>query len=226
MHYVRLCGANPNDMEGPLAHFSLPGADSDGLPDIANDSDRRLHSRNIKVMRVARLKDVKLHAECLGMVRDVSPGGMMIDAHFPLEIGQSISVALLDDQELTGDVVWKDGKTLGVKFLAEIDVDQILAKPSIKPDGRRARLPRFKVGKTATLRIDETIHRVELLDLSQRGAKLSSDVRAKMHSNILLRLDTQRSVRANVKWRTANMLGVEFHRLLSIDELGNWLKTD
>ena len=52
-------------------------------------ADRRQHNRNVKVMRVARLKDVKLHAECLGLVRDVSPGGMMIDADFPLEIGQT-----------------------------------------------------------------------------------------------------------------------------------------
>ena len=213
-------------MEGPFAHNPLPSSDSDHMSDIGKDSDRRLHSRNIRVMRVARLKDVKLHAECLGMVRDVSPGGMMIDAHFPLEIGQSISVALLDDQELTGDIVWKDGTTVGVKFPQEIDVDQILAKPSVQPDGRRARLPRFKAGKTATLHIDEKIHRVELLDLSQRGAKLRCDVKAKMHSIILLRLDTQRSVRANVKWRAANMLGVEFHRMLSVEELGNWLKTD
>lgn len=213
-------------MDARAAHFIAETPESESLPEVANDSDRRQHARNIKVMRVARLKDVKLHAECLGMVRDVSPGGMMIDADFPLEIGQSVSIALLDDQELTGDVVWREGKTVGVHFSQEIPVEQILAKPSVKADGRRARLPRFKTCKTATLRMDEQTFEADLLDLSQRGAKLACSVKAKMHSNILIRLDAARSVRGTVKWRAADMLGIEFHRLLSVDELGNWLRAD
>ena len=192
--------------------------------DAANDADRREHNRNIKVMRVARLKDVKLHAECLGMVRDVSSGGMKIDADFPLEIGQTISVALLDDQELNGGVVWIDGKTVGVKFDQPIAVEQILARPSIKTDGRRARLPRFKVNKTVQLVYNDKPVEAKLMDLSQRGAKLFSDSKLKMHSNLLVRLSPTQAVRASVKWQTTNMLGVEFHRLLSVEELGVWLK--
>jgi PilZ domain len=213
-------------MEMPAPQFSERDGEPESIPEVANDSDRRQHARNVKVMRVARLKDIQLHAECLGMVRDVSSGGMMIDAHFPLEIGQSVSVALLDDQELTGDVVWKDGKTVGVKFVEEVAVDQILAKPSVKADGTRARLPRFKADKSVSLRIDDRSHHADLIDLSQRGAKLVSEINAKLHSNILVRLDAGRAVRATVKWRTAGMIGVEFHRLLSVDELGSWLKAD
>jgi hypothetical protein len=211
-------------MEMPVAQFSLQDIEPESAPEVANDSDRRQHARNVKVMRVARLKDIQLHAECLGMVRDVSPGGMMIDADFPLEIGQSVSVALLDNQELTGDVVWKEGKTVGVKFLDEVTVEQILARPSVQPDGTRARLPRFKAGKTVSLRIDDRSVDAELIDLSQRGAKLVSEINAKLHSNILVRLDTGRAVRATVKWRAAGMIGVEFHRLLSVEELGSWLR--
>jgi PilZ domain len=204
--------------------FAHSEPESDSLPDAANDRERRLHNRNVKVMRVARLKDVKLHAECLGLVRDVSPGGMMIDADFPLEIGQSVSIALLDDQELTGDVVWLDGKTVGIEFAHPVDVEYILAKPSIKPDGRRARLPRFKVKKPVTLRIDEKSADAMLLDISQRGAKFQCDFKLKLHSNILVRLNRESAVRATVKWRAGNLVGVEFHRLFSVDELGIWLK--
>lgn len=197
---------------------------SDSLPDAANDRDRRQYSRNVKVMRVARLKDLNVHAECLGLVRDVSPGGMMIDADFPLEIGQTVAIALLDDQELKGDIIWLDGKTVGVEFAQPIDVEQILAKPSIKPDGRRARLPRFRLNKPVTLRIEEKAADAMLLDLSQRGAKFCCDAKLKLHATVLVRLDCEHAVRATVKWRAGNMIGVEFHRLLSVDELGVWLK--
>lgn len=196
----------------------------DSLPDAANDGDRRQYSRNVKVMRVARLTDVNVHAECLGLVRDVSPGGMMIDADFPLEIGQTVAIALLDDQELMGDVIWLDGKTVGVEFPQPIEIEQILAKPSTKSDGRRARLPRFKLNKPVSLRIDDKMADATLLDLSQRGAKFCCEVKLKLHAAVLVRLNRDNAVRATVKWRAGNMTGVEFHRLLSVEELGIWLR--
>lgn len=216
-------------MDATLAQFSAQDTDTAAFADgdaVAHDGERRQHSRNVKVMRVARLKDIKLHAECLGMVRDVSPGGMMIDAHFPLEIGQTLAVALLDSHEFSGEVVWQDGNTFGIRFPEEVEVGEILAKPSIQNDGRRARLPRFLIDRSATLHIDTKAIDGQLVDISQRGAKLVCDAKLKMHMNILIRLDPQRSVRATVKWQAGNIVGVEFHRLFTLNELRSWLSAD
>lgn len=191
---------------------------------VMDDADRRRHARNVRVMRVARLSDPQLHAEGLGMVRDVSPGGMMIDANFALELGQPVSIALLDDQELTGVVAWREGNTVGVSFPEELPVEQILAKPSLKPDGQRARLPRFAANKQVHLRSDVATVDANLQDISQRGAKLQCEAKFKVHANVLVRMDELRPVGATIKWRAADMIGVEFHRLLSVDELGSWLK--
>lgn len=200
--------------------------DTSSVQDAGESSDRREHARNIKVMRVARLKDIQLHAECLGMVRDVSSGGMMIDALFPLEIGQHISVALLDDQELTGEIVWRDGQTVGVQFTHEISVEQILARPAVKIDGQRSRLPRFQASKASQITYDQKAFDATLCNISQRGAKLMCDVAPRMNSNIVIRIDADHSVAATVKWRGSNMIGVEFHRLLSLVELSNWIGMD
>jgi hypothetical protein len=184
-------------------------------------AERRRHGRSMRVMRVARL--AALDTEGFGMVRDVSPGGMMIDANFDLDIGQTVSVALLDDQELTGTIAWKDGNMLGIQFAEEIPVDEILAKPSVKPDGKRARHPRFAVQKEVQLKLDTTTADAVLHDISQRGAKLKCAGRLKVHSNLLLRAEGQRPVGGTIKWRAGDMIGVEFHRLLSVDELEQWL---
>ena len=196
---------------------------SENIPDTGVQTDRREHTRNIKVMRVARLKDIQMHAECLGMVRDVSSGGMMIDALFPLEVGQHISVALLDDQELTGEIVWREGQTLGVKFTEEISVEHILAKPAVRIDGQRSRLPRFQTCRPSRITHDNKVYDGVLSNISQRGAKLLCDAAPKMNSNILIRIDGNHSVAATVKWRSAQIIGVEFHRLLPLAELANWI---
>lgn len=184
-------------------------------------AERRRQARSLRVMRVARL--AALDAEGLGMVRDVSPGGMMIDANFDLAIGQPVSIALLDDQELTGTVVWKDRNMLGISFAEEIPVEEILAKPSIKPDGKRARLPRFAVQKTVEIKLDSMTVDAMLHDISQRGAKLKCDAKLRVHGNLLIRAEGHRPVGATIRWRAGDMIGVEFHRLLSVEELEQWL---
>lgn len=205
--------------------FSNP-VDDDPSSDVTGYLDRREHARSVRVMRVARLKDIRVHAECLGLVRDVSPGGMMIDALFPLEVGQSISIALLDDQELTGEIMWRDGTTVGVQFTSEIPVDEILAKPTIKRDGKRTRLPRFKTCKPVSLNYDNKTFDAILSNISQRGAKILCEAKPRMNSNILIRLNPAYSVAATVKWRTGSIIGVEFHRPLPVTELAKWIAAD
>jgi PilZ domain len=191
---------------------------------VGPDDERRQHNRNMRVMRVARLAAPDVDAEGLGMVRDVSPGGMMIDAHFELDLGQTVSIALLDDQELTGTVVWKENSMIGVSFAKEVPVEEILAKPSAKPDGKRARLPRFAMQRPVQIKIDASLIDAMLHDVSQRGAKLQCEGKLRVHNNVLVRAEGQRAVAATVKWRAGDMLGVEFHRLLPVGELEQWLK--
>ena len=115
---------------------------------------------------------------------------------------------------------------LGVRFAEEIPVEQILAKPSIKPDGKRARLPRFAVQKPVQLQIDKVVAEAILCDLSQRGAKLQCAGKLRVNSNLLIRLEQNRPIGATIKWRAGDMLGVEFHRLLAVSELEEWLKPE
>lgn len=205
------------------AHSIDTSSDAAASPDLVKPSDRREHARSIKVMRVARLKNIQMHAECLGMVRDVSSGGMKIDALFPLEVGHRISVALLDDQELTGEIVWRDGRTVGVKFTEGIEVDEILAKPSIRTDGERSRFARFQTCQPSRVTYNNHEYDAVLSNISQRGAKLLCDAAPKMNSNIVIRTDANQSVAANVKWCSRRIISVEFHRFLSLTELADWI---
>ena len=210
-------------MEMPLSQKALTEVDSDCVAETANDADRRQHARHVKVMRIARVSNRQIDAEGLGMVRDISSGGMMIDTYFQLEIGQMVTVALHDNQELAGEIVWKEGQTVGVHFDTEIPVDDILAKPLANSDGTRVRLPRFAVNRTANIGTESMNVVANICDVSQRGAKLRCDAKIGMHSNILIKPDALRPVRATVKWRGGDFTGVEFHRLLSVDELAQWL---
>jgi hypothetical protein len=47
-----------------------------------------------------------------------------------------------------------------------------------------------------------------------------------MNSNIIIRTDSKQSVAATVKWCSRRIVGVEFHRLLSLAELAEWIAAD
>ena len=181
------------------AHPLPPSRETAALPDTRKPSERREHPRSIKVMRVARLKHIQMHAECLGMVRDVSSGGIKIDALFPLEVGHRISVALLDE---------------------------ILAKPGIRTDGQRSRFARFQTCQPSRVTYNNHEYDAVLSNISQRGAKLLCDAAPKMNSNIVIRTDSNQSVAATVKWCSRRIIGVEFHRFLSLTELADWIAKD
>lgn len=192
--------------------------------DIAEPaSNRREHSRHMSVMRVARLSNQSIGVEGLGVVRNISSGGMMIDARIPIATGHILTVSMLDDQCVTGEVVWQDGASIGLKFNEQADVSSLLSRPSLDHTGRRVRLPRLAIDRLAKAQTDTLCFEVQLCDLSQRGAKLSTPERLTPHTQILLTLAECRSVRGTVRWRQGAVVGVEFHRFLGVDELAQWL---
>jgi len=213
-------------MESNFAPLVSASRDTEQVPDVIGRVDRRAHARSVKVMRVARLTDVHAQSESVGLVRDVSSGGMMIEALVPPEVGQSVSIALLDDRELTGEIIWRDGKTVGVKFTSEMSVADILAKPAIPKDGWSTRLPRFKTCKPVIVHYENKTFEAILADISQRGAKILSEAQSRIDSNIVVRLNAECSVAATVKWRKASNIGVEFHRPLPMAELAKWIAAD
>lgn len=189
-----------------------------------NDGDRREHFRLLTVMRVARLANKEI--EGLGVVRNVSEGGMMIDAHVDVEIGTILTVSLLEDHQVTGEVVWKEGSSIGVSFGDAVDVEQVLARPMLQTDGKRTRLPRLTVDREAMIHVGDRKVSATVCDVSQRGAKLSSAGKFHVNDQVLIALADCRNVRGTVKWHAGQTIGVEFHRLLGVDELVQWLPKD
>lgn len=199
-----------------------PTVESENAPESQEAQDRREHLRHLTVMRVAKLENEELEIEGLGVVRNVSEGGMMIDAHISVEIGQRITVSLLEDHNVAGEVLWKDGDSIGIAFDSPVKTEYVLARPAALKDGRKPRLPRLTVNRIAQIQLGPKKIEARVCDVSQRGAKIECKDRLLPNEQILIVLGEQK-VRGTIKWHTGNFSGVEFHRLLPVDELLQWL---
>lgn len=183
--------------------------------------DRRAARRHLTVLRVAKIENDKV--ERMGIVRNISEGGMMIDVRFPFEVGQAVSISLIDEQPIEATVVWRRGFTIGAQFATRAIVGDVLSRPSRLDDGRLARLPRLVVNKEATVKAYGRPISVTVCDVSQRGAKLKSSQELLPNENIEILVSADRPVHATVRWQAGDMAGVEFHQALPVSALVDWL---
>lgn len=202
-----------------LTHIEINNIEDEIKP------ERRDQPRHLSVMRAARLSSNVHQVEGLGVVRNVSEGGMMIDAYRGFAIGEKIIVSLLDGDPVEGSVVWSDGSTIGVHFSSEIAIDHLLAKPRILANGTRVRPPRLKLDKKAIMRVAGNMEKIDVCDISQRGAKIRMGRSLAIDTHVQISMDHLRPISSSVKWQVEKLIGLEFHRVLTIEELSKWMAT-
>jgi hypothetical protein len=200
------------------------GVQQEPAPSVAQTAanERRESRRHLTVLRIARLESNGV--EGLGIVRNVSEGGIMIDAHATLVPGQSLAVSLVDETRVSGRVVWIEGATIGIQFDRKIEVDSILAKSVQQRNGRPVRPPRLRSDRPASLATEKGAVAATIQDVSQRGAKLrvdSGDLAP--GADIVVRLADLDPVRGTVRWTNGSSIGVEFLTHLPVQELLKWL---
>lgn len=213
----------------------FPGARSAVEPDSCIDLagsgmetvpvDRRESLRQRAVMRVAMLSSCIHKVEGLGMVRNISEGGMLVESNLRFETGEHVVISLLDGDRIEGEVVWQDGMALGIRFCSSISVDTVLAKAETITGKLRARPPRLNIERPVLLRSGFVLADAQLCDISQRGAKIRFSKYLQFDCRVQISHDTLRPVGGSVKWQAGAFVGLEFHRTLSIAELTDWLAT-
>jgi hypothetical protein len=182
----------------------------------------REHRRHYTTLRVAKL--VSETTEALGVVRNVSAGGMMIDSHASLTVGQVVTVSLFDGHHVEATIIWQKDMTIGLQFESPVDVKDLLAGPPQAAKGKRSRLPRLKADRLAIIDFGSNqITTVRLCDLSQRGARILTDKPLAANQDVWLWLNGVKPVRGTVRWYKDGSAGIAFHELLGVKELSGLL---
>lgn len=199
--------------------FETPVTDSglDKLP-----SDRRESLRHRAVMRAARLSSCIHKVEGMGIVRNISEGGMMVQSSLSFETGELVVISLLDGDRIEGEVVWQDGTEFGIKFCSWISVDAVLARSDADGGKLRPRPPRIIIDRPILLRTGSVLADARLCDISQRGAKIQFSKYLPIDCRVQISHDALRPVGGCVKWQAGEQVGLEFHRTLSIEEMTGW----
>lgn len=182
--------------------------------------EQREHGRQMTTLRVAKLATEA--AQGLGIIRNASAGGMMIDALISFEPGQKVTIHLSDEQQVEGKVVWHKERLTGVQFDQRVDIDRVLAKPRVLKNGLNPRLPRLECQFPAELKVGAERVTVLVCDISQRGVKLEMTRQLEPNEKIVVSIDGLGTLHGSVRWIGDDQVGIELHEILPISQIMKW----
>lgn len=197
---------------GSISCLALPPVPEDfGLP---SSPDRRQARRAMTVLRVAKLEFGD--AEDLAIVRNVSEGGICLFTDQEFEIGAPVSISLIEDIDIHGRVVWARDRFIGVAFDEEIPVNDLLARPQMLHDGRRARFPRLSVDARVDISMNNQMTVARVRDVSHKGAKLLfRDPIERATQGLVVIIDESTRLEAMIRWQRGASVGIEFVKPIS-----------
>lgn len=180
--------------------------------------------RTVTLLIVAKLRTSAREGLC--RIRNVSAGGMLIETRMPLGQGETVTVEIRGQRELSGTIAWADGAKAGISFADDVSLDSLLVL-SPAPASRilKARVPRGpRLQVDCKVEVQTSAGRVEgwLRDISQGGAKLSCPFRPQRNERLLLMVPGLPMKLGIVRWVEAE-IGIVFAEPLSFDLLAEWM---
>lgn len=189
--------------------------------DVPQPSDRRGGERHITLLRVGKLITERAQELCL--IRNISSGGLSARVYSPLTLGEPVSVELMSDHQVAGEIVWIEESNIGVRFDEKIDVATMLTVRNAMKDGRKPRAPRLEVPCRARLRIGARYYQVEVRDLSQGGVKVEIGDIVHPDQAAVVMLDGLPPMHGVVRWYQDERAGISFNTAIPLDRLTHWL---
>lgn len=184
------------------------------------EPERRTEEREkLSVYRSATLRWGSYEALCL--IRNISPGGLMGKLHTNLAPGERVTVEIRSGRLIPGHIAWSHDNLVGVQFDERIDVLEVLHAPMHGESGLTQRMPRLRIACPASLLVNGSRQTVNLVDVSQGGAKIEADLlREGEQVTLGIRgLDPHRGV---VRWAHDGRAGVAFLSAIPFDALARW----
>src|SRR5260221_6451822 len=173
--------------------------------------------RAFTVYRVARLRSASHSSVC--RVRSLSDSRIELVSCLELSAGDPVAILFPEMVVLAGKITNSAGARLTIELVERIDARatlRLLSAESVVVDHRPARIA------TSILAVAMTpvgIRPIRVLDVSQRGMKISHDDVLARRNLTQVTLPTGLQRRALVRWATNQMAGLRLLEPFSVEEL-------
>ncbi len=189
-------------MRNALQHGETP---PDARFASAGDAEQRVAPRYTLLIRAAKL--VCEAGEYLCVIRDVSESGISVRTFHRLPDCPHMQVELQNGDRHRLELVWQEEDRAGFRFRELADIARIIASPS-RFAKRAIRLNFTAPAQVTTL--DGRSEEVEIVDLSQQGAKITCSCRFAIDERVKISAAGLPETNAKVRWRKVGSCGLIF----------------
>lgn len=184
--------------------------------------ERRAGNRHISVLRVGRL--VHDGRDQLCVVRNVSEGGMMVEAGRTPPVGSVITVELRSDKRLNASVRWTRGQDAGVMFDAPVDLAWLLKEERHSILRTQPRAPRFARRGHARVIATECVDEGAIANISINGVAVHTSTVFARDEPVVVSLEGLGAAHASVRWSRPGETGLHLVTPLAYRTLAEWLE--
>lgn len=175
------------------------------FPPAIGEVDQREAPRYTLLIRAAKL--VCDAGEFLCVIRDVSESGISVRTFHRLPKVRRMTVELQNGDRHELEPIWQEEDRAGFRFVETADIARIIASPS-RYTKRAIRLNFTASAQVSTL--DGRNVDVEIVDLSQQGAKLVTPCRFALDERVKISAEGLPETNAKVRWRKEGSCGLIF----------------
>lgn len=168
------------------------------------------------IIRSAKL--VSESGEYLCVVRDISATGARLRMFHEPPPERHVFLELSNGDRHVMERVWVADGHAGFRIAQPIDVNAFLVEPSPFPK----RPIRLRIQRPAVLTVAGTRHSATLIDLSQKGARITADCHLAVSQQITLDIPEIGAIPAKVRWRGKNGYGLVLEQTFRLDELASF----
>lgn len=183
----------------------------------ASGLEQRSAPRFTLLIRAAKL--ISPEGEFLCIVRDASESGVNARTFHELPDCGTMMLELQNGDRHEVELIWQDNDRAGLKFLYDADIARIVENPS-----RFTKRP-IRINLEVPVCVSFGLERAEaqIHDISQQGAKITSDYRFAIDQRVRLSADGLPEVNAKIRWRRENAFGLIFEDTFQFGDLARIL---
>jgi hypothetical protein len=185
-------------------------------PPEQNYEELREAPRFSLIIRSAKL--VSESGEYLCVVRDISATGARLRLFHEPPPERHVFLELSNGDRHVMERVWVADGHAGFRIAQPIDVNAFLVEPSPFPK----RPIRLRIQRPAVLSVSGIRHPATLIDLSQKGARITADCHLAVSQQITLDIPGIGAIPAKVRWRGKNGYGLVLEHTFRLDDLASF----
>ena len=176
-------------------------------------AEQRDAKRFTLLIRAAKL--ITEQGEFLCVIRDVSETGLSVTLFHELPDCNRLVIQFQNGDRHNAELVWQREGRAGFRFTEPADVVRIIESPS----AFSKRPVRVTLELAAILQVGLERHPVQLIDISQQGARVSCEMAQPIDRPVKLLVEGMPETDAKIRWRRAGECGLVFENTFQLGEL-------